>query len=241
MVEKFLLKLNNINKQYRTQHSHEKALNNISLSVKNKEILFICGPNGSGKTTLLKVIAGSIGYEGEILCNLGEGVHPWDQHRINNCIWVPQDINEIISDVMLVSELVSLSDFDNIARSAEKHKIDWLFNSDNKSISKKYIGELSGGQKQLLIGLIALSARKPIMLLDEVFRPLDNEVRSFYLKLLFDAIDLTNGCGIIVTHDLFLAKDNATHILALRKGCVSLDCKADEVNYKQLANEIYNA
>ena len=44
-----------------------KAVKDLSLSVKDKEIVALVGPNGSGKSTLLNVVAGLAEYRGEVI------------------------------------------------------------------------------------------------------------------------------------------------------------------------------
>ena len=58
-----MLKLKQINKEYKTGELVQHALNNVSLNLRDNEFVAILGPSGSGKTTLLNIIGGLDRYD----------------------------------------------------------------------------------------------------------------------------------------------------------------------------------
>ena len=65
-----MLQLKNICKSYKTGDFVQKALNNVSVSLRDSEFVAVLGPSGSGKTTMLNVIGGLMQYDsGDLLIN----------------------------------------------------------------------------------------------------------------------------------------------------------------------------
>ena len=65
-----MLKLKQINKEYKTGELVQHALNNVSLNLRDNEFVAILGPSGSGKTTLLNIIGGLDRYDsGDLIMN----------------------------------------------------------------------------------------------------------------------------------------------------------------------------
>lgn len=65
-----MLKLKQINKEYKTGELVQHALNNVSLNLRDNEFVAILGPSGSGKTTLLNIIGGLDRYDsGDLVIN----------------------------------------------------------------------------------------------------------------------------------------------------------------------------
>ena len=81
-----MLQIKNICKEYRTGNLVQKALDHVSLNLRDSEFVAILGPSGSGKTTLLNVIGGLDSYDsGDLIIN---GVstkkyrsRDWDAYR----------------------------------------------------------------------------------------------------------------------------------------------------------------
>ena len=89
-----MLKLKQINKEYKTGELVQHALNNVSLNLRDNEFVAILGPSGSGKTTLLNIIGGLDRYDsGDLIIN---GIstkkytdRDWDSYR-NHTIGFPR-------------------------------------------------------------------------------------------------------------------------------------------------------
>ncbi len=65
-----MLQLKNIHKEYKTGNLIQKALDNMSLNLRDNEFVAILGPSGSGKTTLLNIIGGLDRYDkGDLIIN----------------------------------------------------------------------------------------------------------------------------------------------------------------------------
>ena len=101
-----MLKLKQINKEYKTGELVQHALNNVSLNLRDNEFVAILGPSGSGKTTLLNIIGGLDRYDsGDLVIN---GIstkkytdRDWDSYRNHTIGFVFQSYNLIPHQTML--------------------------------------------------------------------------------------------------------------------------------------------
>lgn len=181
------------------------VLKNLSFEVKEGEVLTILGPNGAGKTVLLKALLGVIPFKGKVIWQ--EGV------KIG---YVPQRLPFIKDIPMSVGEFLKL-------KKVSSHEIKEILQSINleKNILKKTAGDLSSGQFQrILVGWALLSAPQ-VLLFDEPTTGIDiggQETIYDFLEKLQKERNLTI---LLVTHDLSVVYEMASHCLCLNKKMLS--------------------
>lgn len=148
-----MLKLKHIRKEYKTGELLQKALDDVSLSLRDNEFVAILGPSGSGKTTLLNIIGGLDRYDsGEMIIN---GIstqkysdRDWDSYRNHTVGFVFQSYNliphqTILSNVELALTISGVSGAERRRRAAEALQKVGLGDQLHKRPS-----EMSGGQMQ---------------------------------------------------------------------------------------------
>ena len=109
-----MLKLKQINKEYKTGELVQHALNNVSLNLRDNEFVAILGPSGSGKTTLLNIIGGLDRYDsGDLVIN---GIstkkytdRDWDSYRNHTIGFVFQSYNLIPHQTVLANVELALT------------------------------------------------------------------------------------------------------------------------------------
>lgn len=182
------------------------VLKNVNLSISDDTITVILGLNGCGKTTLIKAIAGLfknvtgvISYNNILLSTLS--IH----ERSKLIAYVPQKINGIddvkVEDYLtygLVNSLKfyqapSLLEKQNTLDMARKFKIEHLLH--------KNMGELSGGERQVVSLSSALLQNTKIILLDEPTSALDLKNQSLVLTKLKEISKAENKTVILSTHN----------------------------------------
>jgi len=161
-----MLKIKNLDVYY----DQAQALFNISIEVKQGEIVAIIGANGAGKSTLLKVICGLIRIKsGEIIFN-EEKITNFPPHKIVELgITMVPEGRHIFPDLTVEENLVMGAYTRNISKrelSGELEKIYILFPVLPKR-RKQLAGTLSGGEQQMLAIGRGLMAKPKIFLLDE--------------------------------------------------------------------------
>jgi len=234
-----LLKFENVTKMYK---EGVKAVNDVSLHVKEGEFIVFIGPSGCGKTTTMKMINRLIEpSEGKIYIN-GENVMDKDPVQLRREIgYVIQQIGlfphmTIEENIALVPKLLSWSEADRKERAAELLK---LVDMDPAYL-KRYPHELSGGQQQRIGVLRALAAEPPLILMDEPFGALDPITRDG-LQEEFKKLQKSLGKTIVfVTHDMDEAIQLADRIVILKDGEIVQVGTPDEILHNP-ANEFVEA
>lgn len=223
-----ILKVENLYKEYQ----EKKALENITFSINEKDIVSIVGPSGAGKSTLLKTIfnleqasSGDIKVLEEYV--LKDGCY--SKNKVLKNIF--QKMGFIFQDFNLFD---NLNVYDNIAlcmKIVQKRKkedidltIDELLSIVNlKDKKKSYPSQLSGGERQRVAIARALALNPKILLLDEPTSALDNENINELIKILKDLKEKKNMTMLIVTHDLSFAKTVSNRLIMIDKGNLILD------------------
>jgi zinc transport system ATP-binding protein len=195
-------------------YSYESAfaLENISFTVNEGDLLGIIGPNGAGKTTLFRLMIGLLeDYQGKITI-FGQDIRK-NRKVLQNVGYIPQKKFIEQGFPATVEEIVSLG----INGKPSKDKIIsaietvGLFEQKNKRI-----GELSGGQQQRVFIAKALVNDPKLLILDEPATGIDLEAQSKFYGLL-KRLNYENKITIIwASHDL-----DAVNKLADKVACVN--------------------
>ena len=221
-----MLKLKQINKEYKTGELVQHALNNVSLNLRDNEFVAILGPSGSGKTTLLNIIGGLDRYDsGDLVIN---GIstkkytdRDWDSYRNHTIGFVFQSYNliphqTVLGNVELALTISGVSKAERRRRAAAALEQVGLGNQLHK-----HPGEMSGGQMQRVAIARALVNNPDILLADEPTGALDSETSIQVMELLKEVA--RDRLVVMVTHNPELAEQYATRIVRLRDGVIQSD------------------
>lgn len=189
-----------------------RALDNISLRIKDKEFLGIVGPNGGGKTTLLKVLLGLIKPSaGRIKIRAGSKIGYVPQFTNFNKSFPIKVIDAILMG-KLSGKLVFFHKYSkNDINAAEKIMDDLGI----LQFKDRQIGQLSGGQMQKVLIARALIMEPEILLLDEPTASLDSNAKNDIYKLLKKLN--SHKTIIIVSHDMGVVTSYVNSIVCLNK------------------------
>ena len=184
-----MLQLKHIKKEYKTGDLIQKALDDVSLNLRDNEFVAILGPSGSGKTTLLNIIGGLDRYDsGDLIIN---GVstkkytdRDWDSYRNHTIGFVFQSYNliphqTVLSNVELALTISGISGAERRSRAAKALEQVGLGDQLHKHPS-----EMSGGQMQRVAIARALVNNPDILLADEPTGALDSETSLQVMELL---------------------------------------------------------
>ena len=203
-----LLKLTDINLNYKTDNNLIKVLQDINLEVKLKETLSIVGESGSGKTSLIMLIgglekasSGKIFFENNEITNMSED-------EISNIR--RKNISIVFQSFYLIPNYTAL---ENVSLTLEINKIS---NAEVKAkeilerfgLSERFNNlpsQLSGGEQQRVAIARSIVMKPKLILADEPTGNLDSENSELISKILFDYVSDEKASLIIVTHDNNLA------------------------------------
>ena len=187
-------------KQLSVHIQQDCILNNLSLCVEEGEFLSLLGPSGCGKSTLLKTIAGILpATKGHIL--LGEqDVTTLPIHKRNTVI-VFQDMRlfpnmNVADNVAFPLKMQGIGKVERLKTAEEL-----LAKVQMSGYGKRRISEISGGQQQRVALARALAARPRLLLLDEPFSALDENLREEMRELVMKLHKEFGMTTILVTHD----------------------------------------
>ncbi len=178
------------------------AVDQISFSVQDQEILSFVGPSGCGKTTTLRMIAG--------LEKPDQGTITLNKKVINSAkVFVPPELRNIGMVFQDHALFPHLRVFDNIAFGLKgKSKIErndrvkeLLDLISITTLANRYPHQLSGGERQRVALARALAPDPELLLMDEPFSSLDAHLRLEVREQVRNILKASNSTAIFVTHD----------------------------------------
>lgn len=177
---------------------HVQALENVSLDLRQGELLSVLGPSGCGKTTLLNIVAGFLApTDGELVLN---------GHKIEG----PDAERGMVFQAGALFEWMSVRD--NVSfgpRMAGKKKADYMGNVDHllnvvglQDFKEKMVYELSGGMQQRVALARCLANDPDVILMDEPLGALDALTREKMQSLVLKLWKETGKTIILITHSV---------------------------------------
>ncbi len=245
-----MLQIKNICKEFKTGNLVQKALDNVSLNLRDSEFVAILGPSGSGKTTLLNIIGGLDHYDkGDLIINKISTKNykdrDWDSYRNHTIGFVFQSYNLIPHQTILANVELALT-ISGVPRSKRKAKaMKALEQVGLASQAHKKPNQLSGGQMQRVAIARALVNDPDIVLADEPTGALDSETSVQVMELLKEVAK--DRLVVMVTHNPELAEEYATRIVNLKDGVICSDTnpymieneKEEKAKHKNMGKNIY--
>lgn len=166
-----------------TKYNQLKCIvDNVSMTIEDRDKIAIVGVNGTGKSTLLKIIAGIEDYQGEIIRKKGLTIS-----------YLPQDTS-FTKDNTVIKEV-----YNYIDKNTPEYEIKAILNKFGIENYEQKINELSGGQLKRIALSIALLKPCDLLILDEPTNHLDSEMIEYLEKYLMKR----NKALLMVTHDRY--------------------------------------
>ncbi|AKL96386.1 ABC-type nitrate/sulfonate/bicarbonate transport system, ATpase component [Clostridium aceticum] len=208
-----ILQLKKIHKKYKDI----QVFNNLSLEIKESEILCIIGPSGCGKSTILNLISGLIKPdEGELMNKSNKIAYVFQEDRL--LPW-----RTVYKNIKLVDQYSSKEEVDEL-----------IADMGLKGFENKFPHELSGGMRQRCSIARAFNYQSELLLMDEPFKSLDYDLRKNMLNHLIKLWKKTKNAIVFVTHEIdealllgnriIVLSDRPTNILKI----FQIDCPQDE-------------
>ena len=174
--------------------------NDLNFRLPPGGIVGIIGPNGAGKTTLFRMMAGIEKPDSGTL-NIGQTVQMAYVDQLRDDLDAKKTVFEEISDGL---DIITVGKYETPSRS-------YVGRFNFKGADQgKYIGDLSGGERNRVHLAKLLKTGGNVLLLDEPTNDLDVET----LRALEEALLAFPGCAVVISHDRWFLDRIATHILA---------------------------
>ncbi len=206
-----------VNKWYGDYH----ALRDVTMSVKEREVVVVIGPSGSGKSTLIRCMNRLEEHqEGQILV---DGIEL--SNDLKNINAIRREIGMVFQQFNLFPHLTVVDNVTLAQRyvrrrskaESEKIALDLLERVGIHEQAYKYPGQLSGGQQQRVAIARALAMQPKIMLFDEPTSALDPEM----IKEVLDVMKELARSGmtmVVVTHEMGFAREVADRVIFMDSG-----------------------
>jgi putative ABC transport system ATP-binding protein len=206
LTEKSMIRLENVEKVYRTDRIETVALTSVNLDVREGELISIMGPSGSGKSTLLNIIGLlDVPTSGRVELN-GKPITSYSDRRL------ARSRNEEIGFIFQTFHLVNdLSVIDNVEipliyrrMSGGERRRRALKALDRVGLASRvhhFPSQLSGGQQQRVAIARAIVGSPRILLADEPTGNLDSQMGDEIMEILKDLNRTEKTTVVMVTHD----------------------------------------
>lgn len=243
-VGKTLLTVDKLSVHFGDEGTPFRAVDRISYSVKQGEVVGIVGESGSGKSVSSLALMGLIDFPGKVMAEKLEfggrnlqGISEKERRQI-----VGAEVAMIFQDPMTslnpcytvgfqIMEAIKVHQGGN-KKTRRQRTID-LLNlvgiPDPASRLDVYPHQLSGGMSQRVMIAMAIACRPKLLIADEPTTALDVTIQAQIIELLLDLQQRENMALMLITHDLALVAEAAQHIIVMYAGQVVESAKATEI------------
>lgn len=235
-MAEMILEVKNLKKKFYKKGISFTALDDVSFSLREGEILGIVGESGSGKSTIVRIITcleeadeGSVWFEGKSISELkGKELRKWYQ-KISMVFQMPQDSFDprytLGDGIMEGMRNRGMKRRDAIRRTAQLLEMVEL----PSEFARRYPNTVSGGQCQRAAIARALATDPKLLICDEVTSALDVTVQQQILSLLKKLQVEMKLSFIIISHDLALVQRLCDRVLVMYEGKIVEQGTPDEI------------
>lgn len=232
-----ILEMNHIRKTF----DEKTVLKDISLSVKEGEVVSVIGPSGSGKSTLLrcatfleKADGGDISYCGEaVVKNAGETAFYPDKNAIRKA---QQNFGLVFQNFNLFPHYSVMKNITDAPVCNQKRPKSEVFKEARELLKKvgledkenAYPCELSGGQQQRVAIARALALKPKMLFFDEPTSALDPEITAGILRVMKSLAE-EKMTMVVVTHEIEFAKAVSDRVIFMDGGVIVEEGTPEEV------------
>ena len=246
-MSKYLVDIQNARLSFFTPAGEVKALNDVTLQIKEGEVLGIVGESGSGKSVTAyalmgltahpgRLVGGTLKFNGHQVDQMGE--KQLRKMRGNEIAIIFQDpmtsLNPVYTIGNQIMEVVLLhtkkSKSEAKARAIELLTLVGI-NEPEKRL-KQYPHELSGGMRQRVMIAIALACEPKLLIADEPTTALDVTIQAQILELMMELKEKLGMAIVMITHDLGVVAGMCDRIAVMYAGKVVEHGITDEIFYE---------
>ena len=217
-----MIRLENITKTFNINNNEIKIVDNISISINEKEIFGLVGETGSGKSTILRIMNGFIEPDNGEVYLMGEKINKKSKYTlVKDTSMIFQDFNllanlNVIENVLLPANLRKWNKEESIRKAREL-----LYFVGLSQFEKSYIRNLSGGEKQRVAIARTLMTNPRIIFCDEPTSASDEKMSYEILKLLKDINKEFGSTIVVVSHDISVIKALCNRVGIIEEGKIA--------------------
>lgn len=224
-------------------YNSHKILKDVTLDVREGQVVSIVGPNGAGKSTLLKCIVRLLKPQKGIVYLNGMDITTKNSKDIARAMgYIPQNSKDIFSFTVLETVLMGRKPHLKWDVTEEDLKVvaEVMKFMDIEGLAERPLNQLSGGQKQKVFVARALAQQPEIFLFDEPTSNLDIRHQLEVFTTIKRLAEKEGRIVIVVVHDLNLAARFSEKLVMLKNGSIYAMGKPNEVITEENIREVYN-
>ena len=245
-MSEYLVDIKNEKLSFFTPAGEVKALNDVSIHLREGEVLGIVGESGSGKSVTAyslmgltahpgKLIGGQLNFNGHQVENMTE--KEMRQIRGNEISIIFQDpmtsLNPVYTIGNQITEVIRLhtDKTKQEAKDRARELLELVGINEPERRLKQYPHELSGGMRQRVMIAIALACEPKLLIADEPTTALDVTIQAQILELMMELKDKLGMAIIMITHDLGVVASMCERIAVMYAGRIVEYGTADDIFY----------
>ena len=246
-MSEYLVDIQNERLSFFTPVGEVKALNDVSIRLKEGEVLGIVGESGSGKSVTAyslmgltahpgKLVSGSLYFNGHHIETMSE--KEMRKIRGNEISIIFQDpmtsLNPVYTIGNQIMEAILLHTDKKKAQARERAKelLELVGINEPEKRLKQYPHELSGGMRQRVMIAIALACEPKLLIADEPTTALDVTIQAQILELMMELKDKLGMAIIMITHDLGVVASMCERIAVMYAGKIVEYGTAEDIFYR---------
>lgn len=225
-------------------YQEQDILKGVSFQLPARAFTALLGPNGAGKSTLLYALMGFLKLrQGRILIR-GKELQSYNRADLAKIFaYIPQELHSefdySVSDTVLMGRYPFLG-------LMQKHSEEDLYLVDETlkrldlfSLRKRFLHQLSGGEKQRVYIARALVQQTPYILLDESLSQLDINYQLEIMRLLRNISNEEQKGILLISHNLNLSANYADHMIFLKDGVLLNSGNPEQLMQGSILSELY--
>ena len=246
-MAEYLVEIKNERLSFFTPAGEVKALNDVSIRLKEGEVLGIVGESGSGKSVTAYSLMGLTAYPGKLI----GGTLEFNGHHIeklsekemrairgNEISIIFQDpmtsLNPVYTIGNQIEEVILLHTDKNKkqAKARAKELLELVGINEPEKRLRQYPHELSGGMRQRVMIAIALACEPKLLIADEPTTALDVTIQAQILELMMELREKLGMAIIMITHDLGVVASMCEKIAVMYAGKIVEYGTTDDIFYR---------
>ena len=213
------IEVKKLSKIYQMGEVSIKAIENVSFSIAEGELVVILGPSGAGKTTILNILGGMDSPTSGTIIIDGTDISKFNSKELTK--YRRYDIGFVFQFYNLVGNLTALENVslaNQICKNPRDSK-ETLVSVGLGDRLEHFPAQLSGGEQQRVSIARALAKNPKLLLCDEPTGALDSKTGKMIIKLLQDTCHKTKTTTIIITHNAIIAQI-ADKVIKVKNGTI---------------------